>query len=152
MEQHITAFKIIGLSIETTNQDAQSAKDLGALWGKFYADGISTKISNRLSDDIYAIYTDYESDYREKMTAIVGYRVHNLETIPDGLVGREFEGGKHKRFIAKGNMPEAIIATWQQIWEADKTLGRRYTADFEIYGEKSQNGADSEVEVFIAVD
>ncbi len=31
-------------------------------------------------------------------------------------------------------------------------LTRKYMADFEVYGEKSQNGEHSEVEIYIAVE
>jgi len=30
-------------------------------------------------------------------------------------------------------------------------LGRIFTADFEVYGEKAQNPSDAEVDIFIAV-
>ena len=33
---------------------------------------------------------------------------------------------------------------------ASKELDRKYSYDFEVYGEKSQNGENSEVEIFIA--
>jgi len=47
-------------------------------------------------------------------------------------------------------MPEAVAKTWTTIWERDKELNRKYTYDFEVYGEKSQNGENSEVEIYIA--
>ena len=152
MEQNLAGFKIIGISIETTNEDGKSIEDMGKLWGKFYSDGVSEKIPNKESDEIYSIYTDYESDYTGKITAILGQKVKSLDEIPDGLVGREFKGGKYIKFVAKGEMPDAIVDVWGKIWKEDKELKRRYTADFEVYGEKSQNGAKSEVEVFIATE
>jgi len=47
-------------------------------------------------------------------------------------------------------MPKAIVEAWIDIWEKDKELSRKYTYDFEVYGEKSQNGENSEVEIYIA--
>lgn len=152
MEQKLADFKVIGISLESTNNGGKSIVDMGKLWGKFYSDGISNIIPNKVSNEIYSIYTDYESDYTGKYTAIIGYKVKSLDEIPDGLVGREFNGGKYTKLIAKGELPDAIVGIWEKVWKEDKELKRRYTADFEVYGERAQNGADSEVEVFIATE
>lgn len=144
-------FKIIGISVQTTNQNNQAATDLGQLWGRFYQEEISKQISNKESDDIYAVYTDYESDYTGSYTAIIGHRVSALDIIPDGLTGREVKNEKLLRYIAKGEMPNAVVETWKEIWANDIALYRTYHADFEVYGEKSQQGGDSEVEIYIGV-
>jgi predicted transcriptional regulator YdeE len=144
-------FKIIGISVETTNQNNQAATDLGQLWGRFYNEQISSKIPNKESEDVYAVYTDYESDYMGKYTTIIGQRVSTLETIPDGMVGGEIKNEKLKKYIAKGEMPNAVVETWKEIWATDNSLNRSYAADFEIYSAKSQNGNESEVEIFIGI-
>lgn len=61
--QTIQKFHIIGISVRTINENGQSAKDIEALWGKFWGEGISKQIPNKISDDIYAVYTDYETDF-----------------------------------------------------------------------------------------
>lgn len=152
MVQNLAEFKVIGITIESTNEGGQSIEDMGKLWGKFYSESVSDKIQNKLSDEIYSIFTDYESDYSGKYTAIIGHKVKSLDEIPDGLVGREFKGGKYIKLIAKGEMPDAIVDIWEKVWSEDKDLKRRYTADFEVYGPKSHNGADSEVDVYIATE
>lgn len=148
--QQIDSFKIIGIAIETTNKNGKAAEDLGKLWTKFYTEDIPSKIDNKMSDEVYSIYTDYESDYTGKYTAVIGMKVNSLTEIPNGLIGREFDGGKYQKFIAKGQMPNAVVKTWEEIWKNDKKLNRIYTADFEVYGGRSQNGENSEVEIFIA--
>ncbi len=152
MEQNLAEFKVIGISVSTTNEGGQSIEDMGALWGKFYSDGISSKIPNKVSEEVYSIYTDYETDYTGKQTAIIGHKVKSLDEIPVGLVGREFKGGKYIKLVAKGEMPDAIVDAWKKVWKEDKELKRRYTADFEVYGAKPKNGAESEVDVFIATE
>ncbi|RYD69343.1 MAG: AraC family transcriptional regulator, partial [Sphingobacteriales bacterium] len=96
-------------------------------------------------------YTDYESDYTGKYTAIIGQRVSTLNIIPDGLVGREITNEKLLKYKAKGEMPQAVVAIWKEIWEDNIALYRTYNADFEVYSEKSQQGADSEVEIYLGV-
>ena len=143
--------QIIGISTETTNQDGKSAQDLGQLWGRFYAENIVEKIPNKAGNEVYSIYTDYESDYTGKYTTIIGTKVTSLADIPDGLIGRAFGKQNFKKFIAKGAMPDAVVTTWKEIWKKDKELNRSYTYDYEVYGEKSQNGGNSEVDILVGV-
>ncbi|WP_026775749.1 GyrI-like domain-containing protein [Polaribacter sp. Hel_I_88] len=151
MEQ-VGNFKIIGIETETTNENGKSAEDIGKLWEQFYSENIPSKILNKKSDEVYSIYTDYETDYKGKYKTIIGQKVDSLDKIPNRLIGREFKGGKYQKFIAKGEMPNAVMEKWQEIWKKDKELNRKYTADFEIYGKKSQNGKNSEVEIYIATE
>jgi len=143
-------FKVIGISIRTTNANNQSQQDLGKLWGQFFAENIIEKIPNKISSQILCIYTDYESDYTGEYTTIIGVPVSTLDEIPSELIGREFEAGNFLKFVAKGKMPSAVVNTWIDIWKRDEELNRKYSYDFEVYGEKSQNGENSEVEIFIA--
>ena len=143
-------FKIIGISTRTTNKDKQAQQDLGKLWGQFYSENLLNKIPNKISNEIIAIYTDYKSDFTEDYTTIIGIPVSTLDEIPNGLIGREFQAENFQKFIAKGEMPNAVVTTWVDIWQKDKELDRKYSYDFEVYGEKSQNGENSEVEIFIA--
>lgn len=144
-------FKIIGISVETTNQNNQAAADIGQLWGRFYNEQIFNKIPNKESEDVYAVYTDHESDYTGKYTTIIGYRVSTLDHIPDGMVGKEINNERLLRYVAKGEMPNAVVKIWQEIWANNIALYRTYNADFEVYGPKSQNGNESEVEIYIGI-
>ena len=149
--EYLKSFKIIGISTKTSNLNGEAARDLSKLWGQFINENVPAKISNKLGDEIYAIYTDYESDYQGKYTCLIGVKVDSLNEIPNGLLGRSFDGGRFQKFIAKGEMPQAVVEKWQEIWSKDATLNRSYTADFEVYGAKSQNGENSEVPIFIAL-
>ncbi|HNE03827.1 MAG TPA: GyrI-like domain-containing protein [Anaerolineales bacterium] len=142
--------KIIGIAVRTTNKDGQSARDIGELWGQFYSQNLLETIPNKLSNDIYSIYTDYKSDFTDEYTTIIGLQVSSLDTIPSGLIGRQFPTETFEVFTAKGEMPQAVMNTWLDIWQRDNELQRKYTYDFEFYGEKSQNGENSEVQIFIA--
>jgi len=99
--QHLDAFNIIGIAIETTNAHGQAAQDLGQLWGQFYSQNIITQIPNKIGTEIYGIYTDFESDYRGKYTAIIGCKVSSLDDLPKGLIGRTIQGGTFQKYIAK---------------------------------------------------
>jgi len=146
----VKAFKIIGISVRTTNENGQSAKDIGELWNTFMSEGILDKIPNKVDNTIYSIYTEYESDHTKPYTTILGCKVERIDAIPDGLIAKIFEGGNYTRFISKGDLTKgAVYEEWTKIWNSD--LNRKYSADFEVYGEKAQNPTDAEVEIFVAI-
>ena len=147
----IKAFSVIGISVRTTNQNGQSAQDIGALWNTFMTNGILDKIPNKVDNTIYSIYTEYESDHTKPYTTILGCIVENLDQIPEGMVGKRFEGGSYLKITANGDLTKGLVAgEWMKIWESD--MKRVYTADFEVYGEKAQDPTNAEVDFLIAVE
>lgn len=145
------ALKIIGIATQTSNNDGQAIEDLGKLWAQFFGDNIIVKIPNAISSNIYSVYTDYESDFRGKYTTIIGLEVSTLDEIPEGMIGREFQSQIFKKYIAKGELHEAVGKTWAEIWNDDEILNRTYIYDYELYTEKAQNPADAEIEIYIGV-
>lgn len=146
----IDGFSIIGIAVKTTNQNGQSAIDIGQLWERFFSENVMAKIPNRVSEDIYSVYTDYEGDYTKPYTTLLGCKVADISTIPDGLTAKTFAGANYTKFVAKGKLAHgAVYQEWVKIWESD--IPRAYTADFEVYGPKAQNPDDAEVDIFIAV-
>lgn len=150
--QTIQKFHIIGISIRTTNENGQSANDIEALWGKFWGEEIQKQIPNKISDEIYAVYTDYETDFTGQYTTIIGLPASSLENIPKGFVGITIETGIYQKFVSKGKMPEAVFNNWLEIWaNKELNLKRAYKADFTIHGQKYYDGEKAEVETFISV-
>ncbi|HKG05878.1 MAG TPA: GyrI-like domain-containing protein [Pedobacter sp.] len=142
---------VIGIAIRTTNENGQSSTDIPALWARFFTENISVQIPNKLGDNLYCIYTEYELDHTKPYTTVLGCRVENLSQIPEGFKGITIAGGSYAPFVAKGKLSDNIVfEEWLKIWSTD--LPRSYTTDFEIYGEKAQNPEDAEVEIYISVD
>lgn len=149
-EKFLDAFEIIGISVRTTNESNQAMTDIGGLWEKFMSENIIEKIPNKLSTELHSIYTEYESDYRGAYTTVLGCKVEKGVNPPEGLVKIAIPSGKYAEFTAKGDVTKgAVYETWNMIWNSD--LDRKYTADFEIYGEKAQNPKDAEIEIFVAI-
>ena len=134
--------KIIGISVKTTNENGQSTADIEQLWEYFFSKNIISHIPNKKNENIFSIYTDYESDFRGKYTTILGVEVTSLEEIPEQTF---------KKIIAKGEIPKAVGIAWQQIWDMDLELNRSYLYDYDLYTPKSQQGTASEVEIFVGV-
>ena len=144
------SFKVIGIRVRTTNENGQAANDIGKLWEKFMSENIREKIPNKINTSIYSIYTNYEKDQTKPYDTILGCQVSTLNEIPKGMIGQEFEKGNYTKFILKGNLTQGVVYnTWTEIWKKD--LSRIFTADFEVYGEKSQDPTNAEVEIFVAV-
>lgn len=150
--QTIQRFYVIGISTRTTNENGQSANDIEALWGRFWGEDIQKQIPAKISDDIYAVYTDYETDFTGPYTTIIGLVVSSLENIPQGFTGLTIETSVYEQFVSKGKMPEAVFNTWLEIWGNEGlNLKRAYQADFTVHGKKYHDGDQAEVETFISV-
>ncbi|KVV15055.1 GyrI-like domain-containing protein [Flavobacterium sp. TAB 87] len=92
----IEPFKVIGISVRTSNENNQAATDISKLWDNFVSKNILELIPNKIDNTIYSIYTEYESDHTKTYTTLLGCKVTNLNTIPDGMVGKSFDGGKYE--------------------------------------------------------
>ena len=142
-------FKIIGIEIRTTNENGQSRTDISELWKRFYKEDIKNKIPNKIDSDVIGLYTDYESDFRKPYTMIIGCRVSSLDELPGGMVGKAILSANYSVFNVRGKLPDELINTWKQIWSSD--MSRAYTADFEVYGKRSEDRENAEMEVFLSV-
>lgn len=142
-------FTIVGISVETINADGKAQQDITVLWQRFLSESILQQIPNKVSEDIYCVYTNYESDYKGKYTTILGCKVASVDTSSHIFVVKEIIGGKYYKFISEGPIPESVGRTWSNIWETD--YPRRYSADFDIYGAKSQDLISPQTETYLSI-
>ncbi|MDA6068033.1 effector binding domain-containing protein [Flavobacterium sp. AC] len=146
----IQKFSVIGISVRTTNENGKSAEDIPALWNKFITEEIQYKIPGKISEELFCIYTDYEKDHTQPYTTILGCKVESLDFIPENMIGKTIESAEYEELIAKGNLSEGVVYNkWLEIWNSD--LDRSFTADFEVYGEKTQDPKNAEVAIYIAI-
>ena len=145
----LDAFHVIGVFVRTTNVNNKALKDIGELFGNFVSENISEKIPSKISDDIYCVYTDYESDFNGPYTTVIGCKVSSLTDIPTGLTGITIPESKYQVYKSTGKLSVSLAKTWEGIWNTD--LNRRYSADFDIYGEKAKDFENAEVETYVAI-
>jgi predicted transcriptional regulator YdeE len=145
----LEAFHIIGISVRTTNLINKALKDIGDMFGNIVGQNILEKIPNKISEDIYCVYTDYESDYNGPYTAVIGCKVSSLNDIPAGLIAKTIPDSKYEVYKSTGKLSISLAKTWEKIWHAD--LNRRYLADFDIYGEKARDYENAEVDAYVAI-
>ena len=145
----LDGFYVIGISVRTTNSNGKSLKDIGGLFGKFMSQNLIQKIANKLSSDVYCIYTDYESDFNAPYTTIIGCKVSAIEDIPEGFVAKIIPASKYQVYKSTGNLSVTLGKTWEGIWSSE--IDRRYSADFDIYGEKAMDFSDGEIDSYVSV-
>jgi len=124
---------VVGLSVRTTNADeAQPARaKIPALWQRFYHDGHSAAVAG----PVYGVYTEYATDATGPYTLIVGAASDAPSPAPP-FVRVQIPAGSYLAFTSQGDVPAAVVAGWQGIWEYFARPGapqRAYTADFEVY-------------------
>jgi predicted transcriptional regulator YdeE len=141
---------ILGISVSTSNNNGEAARDIPALWNIFIIEEIARKIPNKVDETIYCLYTDFEKDHTTPYTTILGCAVSTLAAIPEGMVAKSIEVANYQKYTAKGNLNEGIVFNeWVKIWNSD--LDRAYTTDYEVYGVKAGNMENAEVDIFIAL-
>ena len=142
----LTSKVITGLKTRTKNSDEMNPKiaKIGSLWQNFFAKLVPTL--EKPTVPMYGVYTNYESDAMGEFDLLVG--VENLKE-SDKLTSVTLKEGNYLCFESKGEMPQAIIETWGEIWAyfSDKncTEKRAYGTDFELYL------SQSEAEIYIGV-
>lgn len=151
MVEERSDFKLVGLKLKgkTTNEDNQSSKDCGELWQKFESEKIFDQIPEKLSNEIYAVYYDYEKDETTPFSYFIGCKVNKNTKTPEEQDVLFIPAQQYRKFTAKGVMIECITDTWKEIWKSE--IHRKFGYDFEIYDERSQDWSNAEVDLFISI-
>jgi len=149
--KNIPARTVVGIARRTTGADGRSTKDMMAAWAAFLQTNASAKIKNRAVPPImYAVYSDYETDWRGAFSYLIGCGVTRAGTVPEGMEVRKIPAQTYAVFSAKGQMPDEVLAIWSMVWLSD--LPRTYTFDFEVYDSRFTRPKAREVDVCVAVD
>lgn len=127
----LTSKRIKGLQTRTANADEMNTKTqkIAPLWGKFYTEVMP---SLKEGTPLYGVYHNYASDAHGFFDVLVG-----SEEEGEGLDSVTLQGGRYLKFPVKGEMPQAIIDAWKQVWAyfEDPSIDERraYETDFEHY-------------------
>ena len=137
---------IIGLKARTKNEDEMNPEvaKIGALWQNFFKNIMPTL--GETPPPLYGVYTNYESDAYGEFDVLVGAKeVEKFE----GRASVVLEEGTYLCFKAKGELPQAVIDTWGEIWNYfadEKCQAKRvYKTDFEKYI------SQDEAEIYIGI-
>jgi len=142
---------IIGPAITTFAQAA--AQDLPAFWQRFMAEGIAARLPSHNGDaSLYAVYCDYENDYRGRYTMVIGVAVDAETPVPDGMRRIRIPKGNYARFLAEGDPSQVIWRTWEYInKDFEGQSRRRYIADFERYAPAPMTANKVQAEIIVGL-
>ncbi|MCK2217802.1 GyrI-like domain-containing protein [Actinomadura sp. ATCC 31491] len=129
---------VVGWVVRTSNADEMdpARAKLPALWQRAGAPGAFAHVPGRLDENLYAVLTDYESDHHGAYTQIVGVGVRTAPRLPEGMVSVRVPGGQALLVEARGQLPQALVEAWQQVWkhtEAGGVPARAFTTDVEVH-------------------
>lgn len=142
------SFFVSGIEVRTTNENGQARKDIGDLWTKFMSEDIQSKIPDKLSEDVYCVYTDYETDHAGWYTAVIGCKVLEPE-INTGWFSALIPKGGYRVYNPEGKFPDCVANTWMQIWQDG--AGRNYLADYDLYKTGAKSFEETETEIHVGV-
>jgi predicted transcriptional regulator YdeE len=148
----VKGFRLIGIALKnkTSNGNGQSGMDCGNLWQKFEKEDTFNTIQGKISNEIFAVYYNYEGDYTKPFSYFIGCKVKVETEVPEVMNSIMIPDGNYQLFKAKGKMPDCIGKAWQEIWSSD--IQRAYMADFEVYGEGSRNPVNAEIDIYLSVE
>jgi predicted transcriptional regulator YdeE len=125
-------FTVAGIAGRVSNAWPEA---MDALWQRFHQEKVATRVLERTSDAVYALYRDYERDHTGEYTMVLGYEVPADSIIandtPKGLVAAVVPAATYALIEARGEQPAALIEAWKQVWAS--TLPRNYICDFEVH-------------------
>lgn len=128
--QSVEAKHIVGIAIRTDNNRA--AEEIPLLWNRFFSDQIQAAIPHMRSKEIYALYYDYDGDFTQPYTFLIGCEVSSLDSsLPEGLTSKLLPAASYNVMEIRGTYPDALLQAWKTIWITQ--LPRAYTCDFELY-------------------
>ncbi|WP_372761806.1 GyrI-like domain-containing protein [Pseudoalteromonas sp.] len=144
--QQLPSKTLTGIKIRTSNADEMNSgtAQITELWEKF-----SHKHGQKLTTNskVYGVYTNYESDVSGEFDVIAC--CDDLSLADKHSVKVTTVAGSYLVFKGEGEMPDAVIDLWGEIWQyfsSDECrYTRTYSSDYEYY--KSSN----QIEIAIAV-
>lgn len=145
MKYEIVSLKekiVIGVSVETSNEDPKMGEKIGKLWVDLYQGGVSEKIRNKINEYAIGLYSDYTKD---GYIVTAGNEVSKSEN--SEFVTKIIPAGKYAKFSIHGHMEKAVAEAWGKIWEMD--LDRSFTGDFEEY--LNSDFDQSDIDIYIAL-
>ncbi|MCT4598560.1 MAG: GyrI-like domain-containing protein [Vallitalea sp.] len=138
---------VIGKSIVTTNDNNKAMSDIGIMWNSFINEGIYSNINDKKDSKAIGLYYNYENDFTGNYSFMCCVEVNsNSDTEYETLT---IPTSKYAKFTIKGHMITDVANAWSKIWNMD--LNRKYTYDFEVYHNDSEDVNNQTIDIYIAI-
>lgn len=137
---------LAGIEIRTSNSEMPGSAL--ALKERYFAEKICEKIP-ALDNNIYVLYSNYESDYTGSYSYFIGRAISSAEGVPSDLTIKELCPGNYACFDLDGPFPASLISAWTYIWRSN--LARAYRTDLEVYPWDFDPASNPKIKLFIGV-
>jgi predicted transcriptional regulator YdeE len=148
-------FAVMGIEVRTSNaREMTPDGQIGRQWERFAKEGLAARIPQRADQNLVAVYSGYASDEHGEYDYLLGAKVSGIAEIPAGMTVRHVPTGRYAVFTSeRGPVTKVVPEAWKRIWDEPRTAtyARSYKVDFELYGARAANPADSQVEIYIGV-
>lgn len=141
---------IVGVELRTTNEAGRSFQEIPPFWDRFIKEDCAKKITSKLDNDIYAVYTHFENAGKNNQgmySLIIGCSVSTNTQIPNGYQKIIIPVGNYRQFPVEKGRPDKVGAAWQAIWsipEKEKS-NWLFSCEFERYR------TTGEIDIFIGL-
>ena len=128
---------VAGLSIRTSNDKA--FEDIPAHWARFFSEQVLAQIPDRVSDELYAVYTEFDripqsadDIYSLGYTFVLGVAVSGTSRLSASMVSTVIPAAKRAVFPVQPAQSDQVGGQWRQIWQM-QDLPRIFASDYEHY-------------------
>lgn len=152
-------FKIAGREIRVRNDNGENFEIIPKFWQQCMKEGVFEQFEslkdrvNPQENVILGMCMDF--DGVNTFSYLICTEVSNGDCIPAGMVIKTIPASKYAVFTSKGKAPEAIQATWKDIygeWFPESGCERTDGPDFEWYDRRSEiNDDNCEVDIYIPI-
>lgn len=142
------AIHVIGIELRTSN--AHAFQTIPLHWQRFFQEKVTTAIEGRMSDDIYAVYTNFQNagiNNEGTYSLIIGLATHpeSASPLPAGFTRAVVPASHRIVFPVAANRPENVGETWQKIWQYSG-VQKTYIAEYERY-----RSSDGRIDISIGI-
>jgi predicted transcriptional regulator YdeE len=150
MNKQQNSIQVIGIELRTTNDNGQAFHDIPLFWERFMKESCASLIPNKLNNDIYAVYTNFENEginNKGMYSLIIGCNVPDNTIPPTGFTKITIPEGYYRVFSVENGRQDKVGAAWQSIWaipDSEKS-NWRFHCEFERYR------SSGEIDIFIGL-
>jgi len=142
--------KLVGIDLghDTTTTNGQADEDCAQLWKRFMDEDIAAQITDKIGDELYAVYYRKDNTTQEPFRYFLGCRVDGDTLMTNGLDALTIPAGSYHTETAEGALPESVKDKWKEI--NSSSLPRAYDHDYEVYDMNTLSSASTEVDIRIS--
>jgi len=143
--QQTGIFHVAGIELRTSNSEA--AQTIPQHWQRFQQEGVPARLPDKLSDEVYAVYTRFENEGRSNegvYSLVLGAKVRPDAVLPPGFTRVLVPAGPRMVFPVEAGRFDLVSQVWQTIWNFHERK-KTFIADYERYG------AGGAIDIFIGI-